>query len=367
MNPIVSVIIPAYNHEAFVKKAVESVLNQTYKDFELIIVDDCSPDKTYNILKTIKDDRISLYKNEVNSGAVETFYRGLSAARGKYIALLNSDDFWVEDKLQTQVDFLENNNNIHAVFSDASFVDENDTILTKDEFAWTDTFKVSNKTSNEWLNHFYYYYNCICHPSMLIRKDVITSLPPYDLRLRQLPDFKMWINFVKKYNLHIMPDKLVCFRILKNEANSSSDSVENRIRVRNEMYFIFNEFFDNVSIENFKDAFHDKLIHKDITTDIEMKCEQAFIYFTVENELKGLFSHIGLCKLYELMGNDVSREVLKEKYSFGDREFFKLTTEINIENLSGTTITTVVKQKVAEQIPDTLKIKIKRYFGRLTK
>ena len=96
---MVSVIIPSYNREKTIKRAVESGLNQTYKDIEVIVVDDCSSDKTIEILTSIKDKRFSYYKLDKNSGACVARNLGIEKVKGDYIFLHDSDDEWLPDKL----------------------------------------------------------------------------------------------------------------------------------------------------------------------------------------------------------------------------------------------------------------------------
>ena len=106
---LVSIIMPSYNTAPFIEETIQSVLNQTYTNWELIIVDDCSTDKTDEVLQTIIDDRIHYYKNEVNSGAAVSRNIALREARGQWIAYLDSDDLWMPDKLEKQIRFMEDN------------------------------------------------------------------------------------------------------------------------------------------------------------------------------------------------------------------------------------------------------------------
>lgn len=107
---LVSVIIPSYNRGSLILRSVYSVLNQSYKNIELILVDDCSTDNTENVIKKIKDGRIKYIKLEKNSGACVARNRGINEARGEYIAFNDSDDIWHEDKIEKQIDFLIRNN-----------------------------------------------------------------------------------------------------------------------------------------------------------------------------------------------------------------------------------------------------------------
>ena len=107
---LVSVIMPSYNSKKYIKESIESVLNQTYPFWELIIVDDCSKDGTVDVIKQFNDVRIKLFVNERNSGAAISRNRALREAKGKWTAFLDSDDIWLPTKLEEQLTFMINNN-----------------------------------------------------------------------------------------------------------------------------------------------------------------------------------------------------------------------------------------------------------------
>lgn len=110
MDPLVSVIIPTYNREKLIIRSVESVLNQTYENLELIVVDDCSNDNTVDILTSVTDSRIRIVKLEKNSGACVARNRGIMEANGDYIAFQDSDDVWREEKLAYQMNAIKRYN-----------------------------------------------------------------------------------------------------------------------------------------------------------------------------------------------------------------------------------------------------------------
>jgi len=116
MTPLVTVIIPAYNHEDFVVEAIESVLSQSLKDFELLIVDDGSTDSTLNRIRTFNDPRITVIVQE-NRGAAAALNRGLGEAKGRYISILNSDDRYCVDRLQILSETLKNNPQVQLAIS----------------------------------------------------------------------------------------------------------------------------------------------------------------------------------------------------------------------------------------------------------
>lgn len=108
-NGLVSVIMPSWNTDKFIGEAIQSVLCQTYKNWELLIVDDCSSDDTDTVVQSFKDQRIRYFKNEVNSGAALSRNRALREAKGEWIAFLDSDDLWNPRKLEYQIKFMEKN------------------------------------------------------------------------------------------------------------------------------------------------------------------------------------------------------------------------------------------------------------------
>src|SRR4029077_20706952 len=108
-QPLVSVVMPVYNGERYLKEAIESVLFQTYKNLELVVVDDGSVDARKTIILSYSDSRIRLVENTKNSGIVFTRNKGLLAAQGEYIATLDCDDIALPDRIENQVNFLEKN------------------------------------------------------------------------------------------------------------------------------------------------------------------------------------------------------------------------------------------------------------------
>ena len=106
---LVSIIMPSYNTASFIEETIQSVLNQTYTNWELIIVDDCSTDNTDEVLENIKDSRIRYFKNDKNSGAAVSRNKALREAKGQWIAYLDSDDLWMPEKLEKQIHFMETN------------------------------------------------------------------------------------------------------------------------------------------------------------------------------------------------------------------------------------------------------------------
>lgn len=121
---LISIIVPVYNSEKFIENTIESVINQTYDSWELILVNDCSTDKSEEIIKKYINDKIKLINLERNSGAAVARNKGIEVANGKYIAFLDSDDVWKKEKLEKQINFMKNNKCVFS-FTGYEFADEN--------------------------------------------------------------------------------------------------------------------------------------------------------------------------------------------------------------------------------------------------
>lgn len=131
-DKLVSIITPVYNAEKFIEKTIESVLNQEYREWEMILVDDCSTDNSEKIIKEYmkSDERIRYIKLDENSGAAVSRNTAIKNANGRYIAFLDSDDIWTSDKLNIQINFMINNN-IGFSFSDYKVMKEDGTIIDR--------------------------------------------------------------------------------------------------------------------------------------------------------------------------------------------------------------------------------------------
>ena len=129
-NTLVTVIMPAYNSEHYIEKSMHAVLNQSYKNLELIVINDCSKDNTINVVKNIaaQDNRVKLINNQVNSGCANSRNIGLQIAQGKYIAFCDSDDIWCNDKIDKQLNCIEKND-ADMVFTAYEMIDSKDEII----------------------------------------------------------------------------------------------------------------------------------------------------------------------------------------------------------------------------------------------
>lgn len=229
-TPLVSVVIASYNHAAYVRACLDSVRAQTLQDFEIIITDDGSADETVAIIQGLDDPRIRLEVFPTNRGACIAFNHGISLARGRYIAILNSDDCFLPEKLQRQMDFLESHPGIGAVFAYPQLINEIGGQFADSEHKDFSVFHTLNRDRYAWLRHFFDHGNCLCHPTVLIRRECYEQVGLLDARLAQVPDLDFWIRLTRRFEIHILNEPLLSFRIRDNQQNASAGRPEVIVR-----------------------------------------------------------------------------------------------------------------------------------------
>lgn len=328
--PTVSVIMATYNHADFVKQTIESVLAQQGVDFEFLIADDGSADRTREVVASVKDARIQFFPNEINRGACIVTNELIERSSGEFIALINSDDYWPDqDKLAYQVQIMRDMPNVGACFGRARFVDKNGDAIDKASLPFGTVFDQENRSQGQWLRRFFDLGNCICHPTMLIRKSCYEELGMYDNRLRQLPDFDMWIRLVKHHDIFISERELINFRILPGE-NASSQTTANSIRTINEHYLIADSFFEGAKRDELIEGFLDLLVIKDIPSNEHLEIEKVRLLL-VENQWLGKpYKMIWLLKMHGILGNTKYRSLLINSYGMDDRWFQQKMSEIDV-------------------------------------
>ncbi|MCD6593200.1 glycosyltransferase family 2 protein [Candidatus Bathyarchaeota archaeon] len=204
-KPLISVIMPVYNEEKTIKKAVESVLKQTYREIELIIIDDASIDSTPKIISELakEDDRIVMLRNSVNRGITHSLNRGLRKASGKYIARIDGDDWYHPRKLELQMTFLEER-------GDYGIVGTFYVLLTGDKMA----LKINLPITHDEILRQLAYRNAFAHSSIMVRKDILDTVGYYDERYEYAQDYDLYFRILsisKGYNI----PKYLLFRRLK--------------------------------------------------------------------------------------------------------------------------------------------------------
>src|ERR1700675_3065498 len=242
MSPEICIVMPSYNHAAFVGEAIQSILDQSFQDFEIIVTDDGSRDGTPDIIRKFLDPRIKLEVFPENRGGVVAGNSALRRSSGKYIARLNSDDYFLPGKLEKQVTFLEANPEIAAVFGMPRLIDERGRPLSGGYSEFKFPFSHPRPSREEWLRYFFFYGNCLCFPTVMMRRSVLDEVGLLDPRLATLPDFDMWIRLCMKHDIYVMQAELTAFRKLDNNRNMGAPRLDTMLRAGFEYFQILKHY-----------------------------------------------------------------------------------------------------------------------------
>jgi glycosyltransferase involved in cell wall biosynthesis len=204
--PIVSIITSTKNNAASIKEAIESVLHQTYKNWELIVINDNSSDNTAEIVEQYanNDKRIMYYKNDVNLGLTASLNDGLKKAKGEYIARLDSDDIWIDrEKLADQVTFLNTHPHYGLVGSWAYTID------TQGKRISDRIYPIKDKDIRNYL----LLENCFIHSSVVMRRSVVEKINGYNELFKYAQDYDLWLRIAKTSKVYNLPKFSVYYRI----------------------------------------------------------------------------------------------------------------------------------------------------------
>lgn len=323
----VTVILTSFNHERFIGEAIESVLQQSFQNFELIIADDRSTDRSWEIIKRYKDPRIQLFKSESNERGLINKILKSGMVHGNYVAIHHSDDAWEPTKLAKQVTILDERPEVGAVFTRATIIDGNGIAFQENEKldpttrAYMSIFNQENRSRYSWLNRFFFNGNCLCHPSVLVRRECYDTLGQYNLFYRQIPDFDFWIRLCLKYEIYILEEKLVRFRIIEKSQNTSSQTPESLRRNSFEfLHTLANYAQINDSDEMLK-IFPELKVYENQGKIVPA---YALARMAIESKSSDL-KHFGLFLLGSRMKEESFRDECQMKHGFQLSEFHKIT------------------------------------------
>jgi glycosyltransferase involved in cell wall biosynthesis len=241
MAPRVSVVIKSYNHAPFVAQTIQSLLDQSFQDFEIVVTDDASTDGTPDVVRGFTDKRIHLEVFPANQGISKAMNATLARARGELIAILNSDDYALPGRLEKQVAFLDGHADTGAVFAMPRFVDE--TGASTESFSdFRAALKLPDFSRRSWLRQFFFKGNILCAPTAMIRRSCYSACGEYDPRLTNLQDLDMWIRLAVLAPIHVMSEELTAFRIRRDDQNASAPRPDTELRTVFEFAQILKRF-----------------------------------------------------------------------------------------------------------------------------
>ena len=234
--PKVSVVMPVYNRERYVREAIDSILSQTYSDFELIVIDDASTDRSASVIESRKDSRTRVFHNPKNLGLIKTRNLGLSLARGQYVATLDSDDVALPQRLALQAAFLDANPHIAVLGCLGERTDEYGAHLSF-------TRPVADPAAIKWQ---LILKNCIINTSVMYRRDIILGLGGYRdscsvNSVQSAEDYDLWCRVSREHPITNLPQVLVKYKWHQDSITGEHlrDVVDMTVRiVRKNMEFV---------------------------------------------------------------------------------------------------------------------------------
>lgn len=312
----------SYNYERYIGSAIQSVLDQTYRDWELIITDDASSDNTAEIIRGFNDPRIKFFQAEQNQGIAATTANCIRQSQGEYIAILNSDDVYLPTKLEKQVQLLNERPEVGAVFSHTWFINRRGEDYNKLNIGFysnkRNIFNKSNRSRHEWLNYFFYHHNTLCDPSVMARREIYTKIAPPDPRFPIAGDFNRWVRTCLKHEIFIIPEVLLQFRI--HGKNASGNWMGPRPKIDWELNLILRNYLEITDPEELRRIFPESLNNMDLDPDI-------LPYYLAQLALKVPSLNYRLFAveiLSDILHDPEKAKKLEQKHGFSHRNLWKL-------------------------------------------
>jgi glycosyltransferase involved in cell wall biosynthesis len=210
-SPRVSVVMPVHNAEETVEEAVRSLLQQTYADLEILVVDDGSTDRSCAVIETLRDPRIRLVRQQ-HGGICLARNRGCAEAKGVYLAVLDSDDIAQEHRIAAQVEYLDRHADVGLVGTHARFIDD-------DGQEWFFMPPVDSRA----LRRYLLWDNPFVHSSVMFRRQVLGASGGYTPGIVANEDYRLWIQVARSWELGMIPEVLVTYRVRRASASRAAN------------------------------------------------------------------------------------------------------------------------------------------------
>lgn len=329
-TPKVVIYMSCYNHEKYVNEAMDSIIGQTYENWELFVVNDGSTDRTGEILASYQDKRIHYYDFKENTrlvGAANFLQDICEKVEADYIAAMSSDDMWDKDKLRKQVKVLCEHPEYKACFTWDKII-----FSMQDKGFYQNAISYShedNRNRFEWLYYLFWKYNCLNACSMLMDKNVFYELGKMDENYIQLGDYRLWIKLAQKYPFYLLKEELTYYR--RHETNLSEPTGEVVIRSNNETYQIMKETIGKMDKAVFRRTFYANLPYVKCDTEEEFLAEKFILFLNTEVPQK---EHVAIDIYYDNYYNKKFASVLEENYFFYAQDFLKISGSRGICSMS---------------------------------
>ncbi|EDO6594738.1 glycosyltransferase [Campylobacter coli] len=316
--PKISILTPCYNHEKYISAYLQSVLNQTFNDFELIIVDDYSSDQSVKEVEKFKDNRIKLIKHLYNKGINATLNTAFKNSSGDCIVFMASDDMFEVNALEKINEVFENNQNIDVVYPALKYINEDNQIFKNRKIT-----NVSNEI--DLIRDFFIIGNCLTSPGMSIKRKTYDKIYPLDNAFCNQQDTLMHIKLLlNKAKIFILDDYLVRYRVATTNASISAGMSSNIARANLEMEILMQEFLKMNDLDLLEKIFAKEIQATSIKPYKEtLKFFLGYMALQSDDEFKKYWGYHKIMEYYNIPSNV---EILKEKYNFTFKDYVKLSS-----------------------------------------
>jgi glycosyltransferase involved in cell wall biosynthesis len=238
--PLVSIVLPVFNGEKYLKESLDSVIAQSYQNWELVIINDGSTDGTENLILNYKDERIKYFPNDGNKGIIFSLNRGLRESKGEYIARLDSDDIALPFRIEKQVDFMSGNPDYTLCGTYFKTIDSKGKLLKNV------AFPSNNRDAQSYL----LLHNCFCHSAIMMRSHIAKDLQ-YDEKFQICEDYDLWYRISRLGKILNLPEYATLYRVHDNNMSTRKSEI-----MFSHVHKINKRILDDLGIEYTENELH---------------------------------------------------------------------------------------------------------------
>ena len=303
-NPKISVLLPVYNSELYIKEAIDSILNQTFSDFELLVIDDASTNTSVEIIQSYTDSRIQLIVKSQNSGYTNSLNHGLTIAKGEYIARMDSDDISMPTRFEKQIAFLDNNTDYVLCGANFSILESNEVKILPENHDDIQMQFIANC--------------CIAHPVVMLRKSVfLENKIQYNAEKEPAEDYDLWVRLLQYGKLHNIQEVLLRYRVHNMQTSNlkATKQAKNSLDIKLDLFKYLKPSFNEI----------EETVYRKRMSNLSIDLNELEVFKSINQEILGknlekkFFNHLLLSNYF----NKFEKQLLF-KY-FYNRQKYKPT------------------------------------------
>lgn len=250
-QPLVSICVPNYNGGKYIYESITSILNQTYKNIEVLFLDNCSTDNSITVISKFKDKRLKIYKNKKNQGYSKNINKGINLSKGKYSAIYHSDDIYDKRIVEEQVAVLEKSKSIGGVFTLSNIINNQGKFIRKNSLPFKCKKKVLVGSKDLFFPLMLKYGNFFVCPTSMVRKSVYKKVGLYTLERLMIEDQEMWLRILNYDHLAIINKSLINYRFHQKQGSMGYNKLREEISPE---YVIYDEYINKKFVNLNKDT-----------------------------------------------------------------------------------------------------------------